>query len=75
VDHMCHSFDFVAVGTDKWLHDGWSHSCSAGHRHRRGAGPGYSGAKTLVAVWIHAGEAEAFEKGMARGSQTLLANP
>ena len=49
MDHMCHSFDFVAAGTDKWLHDGWSHSRFAGHRHRRSTGPGYSGAKTLVA--------------------------
>ena len=75
MDHMCRSFDFVAVGTGKWLHVGWGHSRPAGHRHHRGAGPGYSGAKTLVAVWTLAGEAEASEKGMVRGSQMILDNP
>jgi hypothetical protein len=75
VDPMCNSFDLVAAGTGKWLYDGWSHSRPAGHRHRRGAGPGYSGAKSLVAVWTLAGEGEAFEKGMVRNSQMMLANP
>jgi hypothetical protein len=75
VDNMCHSCDFVAAGTGKWLHDGWSRSRPAGHRHHRGAGPGYSGTKTRVAVWTLAGEAEAFEKKTVRGSQVILANP
>ena len=75
LDPMCHSFDFVAVGIREWLHDGWSHSYPAGHRHRGGAGPGYSGAKTPVAVWTLPGEAEAFAQGMVRGSQMIWANP
>jgi hypothetical protein len=75
VDHMCHSFDFMAAWTGKWLHDGWIHSRSTGHRHHRGAGPGHTGAKTLVAVWAFAGEAEASEKGMVRGSQMISDNP
>ena len=75
MDHMCRSFDYVAAGTGKWLYNGWSSSCPAGHCHHRGVGPGYSGAKSLGAVWTHAGECEAFEKGMVRNSQMILANP
>ena len=55
MDDMCHSLNFVAAGIGQWLHDGWSHSRSPGHRHRRGAGPGYSGTKALVAVSTLAG--------------------
>ena len=56
VDHFHHSLNFVAAGIDQWLHDWRIRSHPAGHRHRRGAGPNYSGAKTLVAVSTLAGE-------------------
>jgi len=49
VDHMRHSRDFVVVGIHQscgW----WTHSSPAGHRHRRGPGPGYSGAKVMIAI-------------------------
>ena len=62
VDDMCHSLNFVAAGIGQWLYDGWSYSRSPGHRHRRGAGPGYSGTKALVAVSTLAGEGEVFGK-------------
>ena len=63
MDHMCHSLSFVAAGIGQWLHDGRSHSHPPGHRHRRGAGPSYSGAKALLVVLILAGEGEVLEKG------------
>ncbi len=62
MDDMCHSLDFVAAGIRQRLHDGWSHSHPPRHRHRHGAGPSYSGPKTLLAVSILAGEGEVFEK-------------
>ena len=65
MDDMCHSLSFVAAGIGQWLHDGWSHSYSPGHRHRRGAGPRYSGTKTLVAFLTLAGEGEIFGKEVA----------
>ena len=74
MDHMCHSRNFVAAGIVQWLHDGWSHSHPPGHRHRRGAGPRYSGAKTLVAVSTLAGEGEIFGKAGVGRSGTLLSN-
>jgi len=53
---MCHSLNFVAAGIDQWVHDWRIRSHPAGHRHRRGADPRYSGAKTIVAVSTLAGE-------------------
>ena len=47
---MCDSLDFVVVGIGEWLHNGRGHSYPAGHRHRRGSGPTYSGTKNIVAV-------------------------
>ena len=74
VDHMCHSLNFVAAGIGQWLHDGWSHSHPPGHRHRRGAGPRYSGTKTLVAVLTLAGEGEVFGKEVVSRSRKILSN-
>ena len=74
VDHMCHSLNFVAAGINWWLHDGWSHSHPPGHRHRRGAGPSYSGTKTLVAVLTLAGEGEVFGKEVVSRSRKILLN-
>jgi hypothetical protein len=59
---MCHSLSFVAAGIGQWLHDGWSHSHPPGHRYRRGAGPSYSGTKTLLAISTLPGEGEVFGK-------------
>ena len=56
MDNFCHSLDFVAAGIGQWLHDWRICSRPAGHRHRRGAGPSYSGTKTLVAFLTLAGE-------------------
>jgi hypothetical protein len=74
VDYMCHSLNFVAAGIGQWLHDGWSHSRSPGHRHRRGAGPGYSGTKALVAVSTLAGEGEGLGKEVVSRSGKILSN-
>jgi hypothetical protein len=68
---MCHSPNFVAAGIDQWLHDGWSHSYPPGHRYRRGAGPSYSGAKTMVAVSTLAGKGEVFEKEVVSSPERL----
>ncbi len=62
MDDMCHSLNFVVAGIGQWLHDGWSHSHPPGHRCRRGAGPSYSGTKTLVAVSNLAGKGEGLGK-------------
>ena len=62
MDDMYHSLNFVAVGIGQWLHDGWSHSHPPGHRHRRGAGPSYSGPKMMVRICTLAGEGEIFGK-------------
>ena len=55
MDHMRNSSNFVVVGIGKWLHDGWRHSCPAGHRHHCVSGPAYSGTKNSVSL---AGEGE-----------------
>jgi hypothetical protein len=62
VDDMCHSLNFVAAGIGQWLHDWRICSRPASHRHRRGAGPSYSGTKMMVRIWTLAGEGEVFEK-------------
>ena len=64
VDDFCNSLNFVAAGIDQWLHDWRIRSRPAGHRHRCGADPSYSGTKTLVAVSILVGESEVFGKEM-----------
>ena len=65
MDHIGDSLNFVASGIAHWLHDGWIRSHPAGHRHRRGADPRYSGTKTLVAFLTLAGEGEIFGKEVA----------
>ena len=50
LDCICDSVGFVGSGIGHKLHDGWVHPCPAGDRHRRGAGPGYSRTKTIVAA-------------------------
>ena len=74
MDHMCDSLNSVGAGIDDWLHDGWSHSCPAGHRHRRGADPGYSGTKTSVTISTLAGEGEVFGKEVVSKSRKILSN-
>ena len=74
MDHMCHSFNFVAAGIRQRLHDGWSHSHPPRHRHRRGAGPNYSGTKTLVAFLTLAGEGEIFGKEVVGRPRKILSN-
>ena len=66
MDPMCDS----VIG--EWLHDGRGHSYPAGHRHRRGTGPGDSGTKTIVAIWILAGEAEVLGKEVVSRSRKIL---
>ncbi len=51
LDHRCDSLNFVAVGIYGWLCGWWTHSSTAGHRHRRHGDPGYSGTKTIAAIW------------------------
>jgi len=72
VDDMCHSLNFVAAGISQRLHDGWSHSHPPGHRHRCGAGPSYSGTKTLVAFLTLAGEGEVLGKEVVRGHKDFI---
>jgi len=54
LDHFCDSADLMASGVGERPHDGWSHSCSARHRHHRLGRPAYSGTKTAVAMWAFA---------------------
>ena len=72
MDDMCHSPNFVAAGIGQWLHDGGSHSYPPGHRHRCGAGPCYSGTKTLLAISTLAGEGEVFGKEVVSRLERLL---
>ena len=74
MDHICHSRNFVAAGIDQWVHDWRIRSHPAGHRHRRGADPRYSGTKTIVAVSILAGEGEVFGKKVVSRSRKILSN-
>jgi hypothetical protein len=74
LDHICDSLDSVGDGIDDRLHDGWSHSCPAGHCHRCGADPGYSRTKTSVAVSILTGGYEAFQKEVVSKSGNILSN-
>ena len=46
-----HASKAVRDGIADRLHDGRRHSCPAGHRHRCGADPGYSGTKTSVTIF------------------------
>jgi hypothetical protein len=62
MDPMCDSLYSVASGISQWLHDGWSHSCLTGHRHRCSTDPSHSRTKTIVAIWTLAGEGEVFGK-------------
>ena len=50
VDHLCDSFGFMAAGIVERLHNGRSNSCSAGYRHRGGAGQSDYRTQTDVAV-------------------------
>jgi len=72
LDHMCDSLNFVASGIGEWLHNGRGYSCPAGHRHRRGTGPTYSGTKNIVTIWTLAGEGELFRKEMVSRSRKIL---
>jgi len=74
LDHMCYSLNFVAAGIGQWVHDWRIRSHPAGHRHRRGAGPSYSGAKTLVAVSTLAGEGEVLGKEVVSRPRKILSN-
>ena len=72
MDYMCDSFNFVASGVGEWLHDGWSYSCPAGHRHHRVSDPTYSGTKRIVAIWTVAGEGEVFGEEVVNRSRKIL---
>ena len=72
LDHMRNSLNSVAVGICQWLHDGWGHSYPAGHRHRRGTDPSYSGTKGIVAIWTLDGEGEVFGKEVVSRSRKIL---
>jgi hypothetical protein len=74
LDHMCDSLNSVVAGISEWLHDGWSHSYPAGHRHHRGTDPGHSGKKNLVAIWTLAGKGEVFGKEVVSRSRKILPN-
>ena len=63
---MCDFLNSVASGISDRLHDGWSHSYPAGHRHRCGAGPSHSRAKTNVTIWTLAGQGEVFTERSTR---------
>jgi hypothetical protein len=67
LDHICDSFNSVAVGISRWLCGGWTHSYPAGHRRHRVGGPTYSGTKVMGAIWTLAGEGEVFGRGGATG--------
>ena len=67
-------YNFVVAGIGQRLHDGWSHSHPPGHRHRGGAGPRYSGTKTLIAVLTLAGEGEIFGKEVVGRPRKILSN-
>ena len=50
MDYRCDPGDSVAAWFRYQLYDGRIHSCSAGYRHRCGAGPGHYRTQTDVAV-------------------------
>ena len=62
MDHICDSLNFVGAGIDDRLHDGWRHSCPAGHCHHCNIDPGYSRTKTSITVSILNGSDESFQK-------------
>ena len=72
LDHMCDSLDSVVAGISEWLYDGRGHPYPAGHRHRRGTGPGHSGKKNLLTIWTLAGEGEVFGKEVVSRSRKIL---
>jgi hypothetical protein len=69
---MCDSLNSVVAGISEWLHDGWSHSYPAGHRHHRSTDPGHSGKKDLVAICTLAGEGEVLGEGVVSRSRKVL---
>jgi len=74
LDHIGYSLNFVASGIAHWLHDGWGHSCPAGHCNHRVSGPTYSGTKNFVVIWTIAGEGEVFGKEVVSRSRKILSN-
>jgi hypothetical protein len=60
LDHICDPHYFVAFGINQRLYDGWGYSYPAGRRHRRNINPGFSGSKTIVAIWTLFGGGKLF---------------
>ncbi len=71
MDDFCHSLNFVAAGIGQWVHDWRIRSHPAGHRRRRGADPGYSGTKTILAGLSLAGEGGYWERRWSAGPETF----
>ena len=74
MDHICDSLNSVGAGIDKRLHDGWRHSCPAGHCHHCNIDPGYSRTKTSITVSILNGSDEAFQKEVISKSGNISPN-
>ena len=74
MDHLCDSLNFVAFGTNQWLHDGRSRSYPAGHRHRRHPDPGFSESKTTVALGNLTVRGKSFGKEVAAGPEKIEPN-
>ena len=50
MDDCCNIANFVAVGVDLWLYDGWSYSYLIDHCYHRVSGPTYSGEKNIIMI-------------------------
>ena len=64
----------MAAGINQWLHDGRIRSRPAGHRHRGGADPRFSGTKTMVTVSTLPGESEVSGKEVLSRSRKIVPN-
>ena len=62
MDNCSYIVNFVAVGINKWLHDGRGHSFPVDHCRHRDSGSAYSGTKNIVVIRSLAGEDKVFVK-------------
>ena len=72
MDNCCNTGNFMAVGISWWLCGWWTHSSRAGRCHHRRGDPSYSGTTGVIAIWIVAGEGEAFRNEGASRPRKIL---
>jgi len=74
LDHICDSPIFVVAGISKRIHDGWSHSYPASHRHHRIRGRLIQGRKILEELESSPKKGEVLGKEVVSRARKILPN-